>query len=119
MKFINNNRYKSLCKARAGVQLAFYYDDLPQQCILVSSIQLTLSNLLVKLHGRASSHWYQLGLALGVPKSILEELRDYSDKDALVEILDYWLKDHSSCPHTWEDVGIALKKAGFTDINIE
>ena len=49
----------------------------------------------------------------------MEELRDYSDKDALVKMLDYWLKDYSSNPPTWQDVGVALKKAGFTDINME
>ena len=65
-----------------------------------------------------SSHWHQFGLSLGVPADIVEQLKDYSDKDALVEILDYWLKHHSHQP-TWKDVGTALRKAGFNDINVD
>ena len=60
-----------------------------------------------------SSNWYQLGLALGIPVDIMEQLKDYSDKDALVEILDYWLKNHSSGQPTWQDVAIALQQAEF------
>lgn len=83
------------------------------------SFQLTLNNLLVKLQGRVSSNWYNFGLAIGIPHAILEQLKDYSDKDALVEVLDYWLKNHlsRSGQPSWQDVAIALRRAGFNDIN--
>ena len=71
-----------------------------------------MDNLLIKLQEQVSSHWHQFGLSLGIPADIVDQLKDYSDKDALVEILDYWLKNHSYRP-TWEDVGTALRKAGF------
>ena len=34
------------------------------------------------------------------------------DEDALVEILDYWLKNDSYQP-TWDNVGTALRKAAM------
>jgi hypothetical protein len=80
---------------------------------------LTLENLLIKLQEQVSSHWHQFGLSLEIPADIVEQLKDYSDKDALVEILDYWLKNHHSGQPTWQDVATALKKAGFNDINVE
>ena len=83
------------------------------------SIQLTLNNVLIKLQGQVSSNWYKFGLAIGTPEDIIEQLKDYSDKDALVEILDYWLKNHNSGQPSWQDVVTALKRAGFNDINVE
>ena len=82
------------------------------------SFQLTLNNLLVKLQGEVSSNWYEFGLVIGIPDAILEQLKDYSDKDALVEVLDYWLKNHSfrSGQPSWQDVAVALRRAGFNDI---
>ena len=87
--------------------------------ILGGSIPLTLNTLLIKLEGRVSSQWYKFGLGIGIPEEILEQLKDYSDKDALIEILDYWLKNHSSGQPTWEDVATALEQTGFNDINVE
>jgi hypothetical protein len=71
----------------------------------------------MKIQGQVSSHWCKFGLVIGIPGDIIEQLKDYSDKDALVEILHYWLMN--SDQPTWQDVVIALKKAGFNDINIE
>ena len=83
--------------------------------LLEDSVQLTLNNLLTRLQGRVSSHWYQFGSALGVPKDILEELSDYLDEDALVEILDYWLRNcHQP---SWQEVANVVKKAELSDFN--
>ena len=81
--------------------------------------QLTLNNLLIKLQGRVSLHWHKFGLAISIPDDILEQLKDYPNEDALVEILDYWLKNHPFSQPTWQDVAIALKKAGFNDLKIK
>jgi hypothetical protein len=51
-----------------------------------------------------------------MPDDILEQLNGYSDKDALVKILDYWLKDQFSRPSTWQDVATTIRRAG---INVE
>ena len=50
---------------------------------------------------------------------MMEQLKDYSEKATLVEILDYWLKNHHSGQPMWQDVAIALKRAGFSHINVE
>ena len=70
---------------------------------------LDLHSLLVRIHRQVSSNWYRFGLALGVPEEIMKQLTDYSDKDALVELLDYWLNNHPSQP-MWKEVDIALEE---------
>lgn len=65
-----------------------------------------MNTVLLKLGNRASTiQWYPLGLALGVPKQFLEELiqRQYTQNEYLVEVLDYWLRNHHGLP-TFEEV---------------
>ena len=62
-----------------------------------------LNSLLHTLQRQISSKWYSFGLALGVPKEMLNQLKDYSDEECLVEVLDYWLKHHQTSP-TWKEV---------------
>ena len=45
----------------------------------------------------------------------MKQLADYSEKDALVELLDYWLKNHPGRP-TWEEVDVALKTINCTSV---
>ena len=52
--------------------------------------------------------WYQFGMAIGVPKEVLLELFGYSEEDCLIEILDYWLKNHSDQP-TWKELADGLE----------
>lgn len=62
------------------------------------------------LKGQAiSSKWYHFGIALGVPKKILDQLTDYSKEDSLVEVLDYWLTHHPQQP-TWKEISDAQNK---------
>ena len=60
-------------------------------------------SLVHALQGQISSQWYSFGLAIGVPKQILNQLKHYSDEECLVEVLDYWLKHHPGKP-TWQEV---------------
>ena len=106
-------------QGKIWIVILYFVNRVRSDNALGGSIQLTLNNLLIKLEGHVSSHWYKFGLAIGIPEDILEQLQDYSDKDALVEILDYWLKNHSSGQPTWKDVATALENAGFNDINVE
>lgn len=62
-----------------------------------------VSSLLHALQGQISSKWYSFGLAIGVPKQILNQLKHYSDEECLVEVLDYWLRNHPGKP-TWNEV---------------
>ena len=69
-----------------------------------------LDNLVLELQGQVTSRWYQLGSVLGVPEEILNQLLHYTVKDALVEVLDYWLKNHTGQP-SWEEIRAAVKKS--------
>lgn len=72
-----------------------------------------LNSLLKILKRREiTSKWYQFGSALGVPKKILDQLTDYSEEDCLVELLDYWLKNHPQQP-TWKEITDAQNKICF------
>ena len=68
-----------------------------------------LDNLVYTLQGEVSSKWYSFGLALGLPKEILNQLKDYSTEECLVEVLDYWLKHHHENP-TWQEIMDAKRK---------
>ena len=58
--------------------------------------------LVCALGGQLSSKWYSFGLALGVPKQFLNQLKHHSDEECLVEVLDHWLRNHPGEP-TWQE----------------
>ena len=68
-----------------------------------------LNGLLPALRGQISSKWYSFGLAIGVPKQILNQLKYYPDEECLVEVLDYWLRHHPGKP-TWKEIMEAKRK---------
>ena len=53
--------------------------------------------------------WYQFGLAVGLDKEILDRYTSYSSEVCIVEVLDYWLRNHHTKP-TWRDVAEALNE---------
>ena len=73
---------------------------------------IDLDQLLMKLKGKLSSQWYLYGLAIGVPKEVLDKLKDCPEEECLTEVLDYWLSNHFSQP-TWSEVFNAQKKLEF------
>ena len=74
---------------------------------------LNLDTLLIALRSQATPKWYQFGLALGVQEDILKRYAQCSDEEAVVEMLDHWLRvEHTQKP-TWEDVGRALSDIGL------
>ena len=68
---------------------------------------LNLNSLLQRFQGNGhnviGSKWYSFGLAIGVPKQFLEQLRGHPDYDCLVEVFDYWLRNHPGKP-TWKEI---------------
>ena len=60
-------------------------------------------SLVCALRGQVSSTWYSFGLAIGVPKQVLNQLNYHSDEECLTEVLDYWLKHHPGKP-TWQEI---------------
>ena len=69
---------------------------------------LDLESLLAKLQGRVSTQWFQFGLAIGIPKEVLEQLRGYPIEQCLIELLDYWLRYHPDRP-TWKELADAIE----------
>ena len=80
------------------------------QCMIIGeTLAIDLNSLVHALQGQFSSKWYSFGLAIGVPKEMLNQLKHHSDDGCLVEVLDHWLKNHPSKP-TWEEVIEAKRK---------
>ena len=70
---------------------------------------LNLDNLLIQIKQDATQVWYQLGEALGIEKKILEKFTTYSPEESIIEMFDYWLRNHSGKP-TWKEIAEALRK---------
>ena len=77
--------------------------------IVDETLVCDLNSLVHTLRGSFSSKWYSFGLAIGLPKDILNHIKHHSDEECLVEVLDYWLRNHPSKP-TWEEVTEAKRK---------
>ena len=71
---------------------------------------LDLDTLLIKLRGKVNTQlWYQFGLTIGVPKDFLENINGYPEEECMIEIADYWLRNHPDQP-TWQDITDAVEK---------
>ena len=65
--------------------------------------------MLLKLCGKVNNHvWYQFGLVLGVPKELLEKFKGYPEEECMIEVCDYWLRNHPDQP-TWKEVTDAVE----------
>ena len=64
---------------------------------------------MIEIKQDATQVWYQFGEALGIEKRILDKFTSYSPEEAIIEMLDYWLRNHSGKP-TWKEVANALRK---------
>ena len=59
----------------------------------------------------SDSQWYQFGVAIGVPRRVLNQIENYSEESRLAEVLDYWLKHHPGQP-SWTEIIDAQRKIG-------
>ena len=41
---------------------------------------------------------YQFGMAIGVPTDVLEMLKGYDEEKCMIELADYWLRNHHDKP---------------------
>ena len=81
-------------------------------CVLRSDPSLDLDSVLMRLQQSVNYKlWYTFGLELGVPVNILENLIRYPENECMVEITDYWLRNHPDKP-TWSEIENAIKKFG-------
>ena len=70
---------------------------------------LNLDSLLIEIKWDATQVWYQLGETLGIEKKILDKFTTCSSEESIIEMLDYWLRNHSRKP-TKKEVADALRK---------
>ena len=53
--------------------------------------------------------WYQIGEAVGIDKETLNKYTEYSDDQCIIEVLDFWLRNHTGKP-TWREVADNLRR---------
>ena len=58
------------------------------------------------------------GETIGLKKEELEKFTNYSPEQSIVEMLDYWLRNHIGQP-TWEEIAGALRQLGFQHLSLE
>ena len=69
----------------------------------------------MKLDGRVNTEWYQFGMAIGVPPKFLDKLKNYPQVECMVELVDYWLRNHPDKP-TWKEIVDALEEIHDYDL---
>ena len=73
-------------------------------------VWINLDSLLIKLPGKVNTRlWYHIGLVIGVPKDFLENIKGYPEEECMIEMADYWLRNHPDQP-TWQEVADAVEK---------
>ena len=78
-----------------------------------SSVPFDLNHLLLQVGAKVVSKWYQLGIAIGISEELLDECSNRSPKEAIVEVLDYWIRNRKP---SREDVAGALNQIGLHEI---
>ena len=81
--------------------------------ILDSNIPLDLNNLLHQIGTEVACKWYQLGIAVGISEEMLDECSNHSPEEAVVEVLDYWIRNHKL---SWDDVAEVLNQIGLHEL---
>lgn len=74
---------------------------------------MDLDNLLNQIGSEVASKWYQLGIAVGISEEMLDECSNHTPQEAVVEVLDYWIRNHKP---SWENVAEALNEIGFHEL---
>ena len=77
------------------------------------SVPLDLNNLLRQIGTEIASKWRQLGKAVGISEEMLDECSNCSPEEAVVEVLDYWIRNQKP---SWEDVAEALNEVGLHEL---
>ena len=74
---------------------------------------LDLNKLLNQIGLKVAPKWYQLGIAIGISEEMLDECSNHSPQEAVVEVLDYWIRNHNPL---WEDIAEALNEIGLREV---
>ena len=84
--------------------------DICQQHDKQLDININLDVLLIQLRLQVTPKWYQFGLAIGIPKEVMDKYSDHPDEECLVEVLDYWLRNQHESKLTWKEVAKVLRE---------
>ena len=76
---------------------------------------LNLDSLLIQLKAEVTPKWYQFGEAVGVDKETLNKYQEYPDSQCIIEVLDFWLRNHTGQP-TWREVAEILRGIGLQQL---
>ena len=79
---------------------------------------INLDSLLIQLKAAVTDKWYQFGKTIGIEKDVLDKCTHYSSDQSLVEILDNWLRNHSTQP-TWNEIADALNEIGLEQLAVD
>ena len=77
------------------------------------SVPLDLNNLLHQIGTEIASKWYQLGIAVGISEEMLDECSNHSSEEAIIEVLDYWIRNQKP---SWEDVAEVMYEVGLHEL---
>ena len=68
--------------------------------------------MLIQIRSHVTSKWQQFGVAVGLSKDQLEKYAGYPEEECIVEVVDYWLRNHplTITKPTWMDVAKALRE---------
>ena len=69
-----------------------------------------LDSLLIQLRSEVTPYWYQFGIIVGMDKDTLEKYSKYPPEQCIIEVLDYWLRNHYDNKPTWRDIANVLKE---------
>ena len=84
--------------------------------ILDDSHSIDLDKLLIQLRPQVGHKWYQFGEAAGIEREVLDNYaHQCNPEDCIVEMLDYWLRNHVGRP-TWKEVAQLLKAIGLREL---
>ena len=74
---------------------------------------LDLNNLLDQIGSKVAPKWYELGITVSISEEMLDKCSNHSPREAVVEVLDYWIRNHNP---SWEDIAEALNKIGLHEV---
>ena len=77
---------------------------------------MNLDTLLIQISSHINSKWYQFGLAIGIPKEILDNCLSYPSEQCVIEVLDYWLRVQKDGKPTWKTVAEGLRAIGHNSL---
>ena len=86
---------------------------------MYTDTSVNLDNVLIQLRPQVTSKWHRFGEAVGIDNEVLDSCaKTCSPEDCIVEMLDYWLRNHLKKP-TWRDIAEALKAINLPQLALD